>query len=425
VGSTSLIESIGTILFVVAILHTFSAKYFLKLSHSFKADSFMRNLLHLLGEVEVVFGFWAGLFLFIIFAIEGKQSSISYVEKLNFTEPAFVFVIMCLCSTKPILDLAEVLIQTAASALPLSRAKAFYASALILGPLLGSFITEPAAMTVTALLLLPRFFSSELSLKFRYATLGLLFVNISIGGVLTPYAAPPVLMVASKWGWDLSFMLKNFGWESATAIIISTSSMIFFFGKEFSKISFSGGVSKRSPLWLIIFHLLFLVAIVVTSHHPLVFLGFFLFFLGLTNITNQYQSRLQMRESFLVSFFLAGLVVLGASQGWWLEPLLSRLDAFSLYLSATLLTAVADNAALPYLGSQVPYLSDVSKHALVAGAVVGGGLSVIANAPNPAGYGILNPTFGREGIRPLKLFLGALFPTLIAFFCFWFLRNFV
>ena len=130
-----------------------------------------------------------------------------------------------------------------------------------------------------------------------------------------------------------------------------------------------------------------------------------------------------MKASFLVGFFLAGLVTLGGLQSWWLKPLLSSMGDLVLFLGATSLTAITDNAALTYLGSLVE-LSEASKYALVAGAVAGGGLTVIANAPNPAGFGILKDTFGPDGINPVRLFLYALIPTLIGMSCLWFLPSF-
>jgi predicted cation transporter len=122
----------------------------------------------------------------------------------------------------------------------------------------------------------------------------------------------------------------------------------------------------------------------------------------------------------LVAAFLAGLIVLGKPQKWWLEPLLLPMPPDDLFLGATLLTAITDNAALTFLGAQVPSLAELSKLALVSGAVVGGGLTVVANAPNPAGYGILNPTFD-GGIRPSRLLWAAIPPTIIAAICFWFI----
>jgi len=116
----------------------------------------------------------------------------------------------------------------------------------------------------------------------------------------------------------------------------------------------------------------------------------------------------------LVAFFLAGLVVLGGMQQWWLQPLLSSMSADAVFWGATALTAITDNAALTYLGSLVDGLSDEFKYALVAGAVTGGGLTVIANAPNPAGMSILRKYFADESVSAGGLFAAALLPTLVA-----------
>ena len=84
-----------------------------------------------------------------------------------------------------------------------------------------------------------------------------------------------------------------------------------------------------------------------------------------------------------------------------------------LFLTSTVLTAFNDNALITYLASLVPNLDESLKIAVVAGAVTGGGLTVIANAPNPAGQALLNRFFD-GAIRPVGLFLGALPPTVIA-----------
>lgn len=418
-----LTDLVATFCLGLGILHTFSVKWFQGLASRFKDGSVGENVFHLLGEVEVVFGLWAGVFILFLTIHSGSSEVSHYLNSLNFTEPAFVFVIMSVCSTKPILQIASGLIGAFSKIIPTSKPMAFYVAALIVGPLLGSFITEPAAMTVTALILLERFYSKKMSSAFRYATLGLLFVNVSIGGTLTPYAAPPVLMVASKWNWDLAFMLEHFGWKGALAVTISTLLVALTFRRELSQFSWEASTSrvKRNPVWIQGVHLFFLILIVLNAHSTVIFSGLFLFFIGLFTVTKEYQQDFKLREGLLVGFFLAGLVVLGGPQRWWLEPVLSNLATLPLYLGSIGLTAITDNAALTYLGSQVPGLSDASRYALVAGAVVGGGLTVIANAPNPAGYGILNQSFGREGINPLSLFKSALVPTLIAAMAFWFL----
>lgn len=418
-------ELFASICFGLALIHTFSVKALQNWARRFPEGSVAENVLHLLGEVEVVFGLWA-LFLILFLAFnQGTEEAIHFMESRNFTEPAFVFVIMTVCSTRPILTLAARLIERASHALPFARPTSFYITTLILGPLLGSVITEPAAMTVTALILLERFYEKGIPARLKYATLGLLFVNVSIGGVLTPYAAPPVLMVAKVWDWDLSFMASTFGWKAALAVTISTLWTAFRFRRELGKLNWENAKSSKKremPLWVSLTHLAFLALIVRSSHHLVIFSGFFLFFLGLATVTREYQSELKLREGMLVAFFLGGLVILGSPQRWWLEPLITGLQALPLYLGASALTAITDNAALTYLGAQVPDLTEASKYALVAGAVTGGGLTVIANAPNPAGYGILNPSFGRDGISPTRLFTAALVPTAVAAFCFWILK---
>lgn len=413
-------EKLGTLFFALSILHCFSISLFQKLALRFPEGSILENLFHLLGEVEVVFGLWAGFLFLILMNWLGTEPSIQLIEGLNFTEPLFVFVIMAVASTKPVLNLAQQVIDKLSRLIPLGKERAFLFTALLIGPLLGSFITEPAAMTVTALLLKNRFFEQNTSLRFKYFLLAVLFVNVSVGGILTPYAAPPVLMVSGKWGWDMSFMLQHFGWRAVLITLINSFGLVVFFSKEISKISLVQNTHQaKIPFWVSTLHMIFLGLIVRFSHHPVIFIGLFLFFLGVVSITMEYQSELKIRESLLVGFFLGGLVVLGGFQRWWLEPLLRSLSPSSMYYGASLLTAFLDNAALTYLGAQVPHIDETLKYALVSGAVTGGGLTVIANAPNPAGFSILQKTFGDEGINPIKLFGVALIPTLIAVLLFW------
>lgn len=426
------LDAVASFCFLAAILHTFSVSVFQNLARRYRSGSVAENLFHLLGEVEVVFGIWGAVFVGFLSLSGGGGYAIQYLETQNFTEPVFVFVILVVCATRPILDVASQVIEAITRLFPsrwLPYSVAFYFTVLSIGPLLGSFITEPAAMTVTALILRDRIYSRSISDSLKYATLALLFVNISIGGTLMPFAAPPVLMVAAKWNWDMVFMLTHFGWKSVISIFISTTLGTLLFRREISRLTLrpepgSSSARKRQiPYWLKICYLAFLAAIVATSHHMVAFVGVFLFFLGLASVTREFQhgdGQLKLREGLLVAFFLGGLVVLGGPQRWWLEPLLTRLDSLALFLGATGLTAITDNAALTYLGAQVPGLTEASKYALVAGAVTGGGLTVIANAPNPAGYGILNSNFGRDGIRPIQLLIYAIPPTLTSAACFWF-----
>lgn len=419
------IEILATVFFGLAVVHTFCVQQFARLAHRFPRGSVQENLFHFLAETEVVFGLWAAALFLGIVAVRGSLSeAVNYIDGLNFTEPKFVFVIMVVAATRPVVKLAEMFISLAARLIPASESVAFYFAALFLGPLLGSFITEPAAMTLLALLLKRRYFDQGISSKLAYATLGLLFVNVSIGGTLTHFAAPPVLMVAAKWNWGLAYMFEHFGWRAAAACAVSTLLVVAIFWRELRTVPVARGDNRLVPIWLTLLHVVFLALVVVFAHHPNIFFGVFILFLGLVTATREYQDGLKLREGLLVGFFLAGLVTLGSLQAYWLKPLIERLSGNALYFGATGLTAITDNAALTYLGSLVEGISDELKYALVAGAVTGGGLTVIANAPNPAGVGILQnaKVFAGEGISPLGLFIGALPPTLIAIMFFWLLH---
>lgn len=413
--SPTLIQHIGAVLFVLALIHTFSTKYFEHLAQTHPKHA---GTWHLLGEVEIVFGFWAMVLMVFMFFLLGKPAALDYLDSRDFTEPMFVFVIMVIAGTRPVLQLAMQSVLSLARWTPASAGPALYFLVLALVPLLGSFITEPAAMTLAALMLRDTLFRRDISSALKYATVGVLFVNVSIGGTLTPFAAPPVLMVAGKWEWDIAFMMSTFGWKAVLAVVINAAAATAIFRAQLSHMAdrVSEGPSVCMPVALV--HLVFLVLVVVFAHHPEVFIGLFLFFMGFVTAYQRHQDPLILRESLLVAFFLAGLVVLGGLQQWWLEPLLMSLDADLVFFGATALTAITDNAALTYLGSLVEGLSDEFKVSLVAGAVTGGGLTVIANAPNPAGVAILRSKFDDATVSPLWLLAGALPPTLVAMLAF-------
>jgi hypothetical protein len=419
-SQNNLIEYIGTALFLLAVLHTFSTKWFVHMAHK---DTRHAGLWHLLGEVEVVFGFWAFMLLAFMAVIGGSASAVGYLDRQNFTEPLFVFVILVMAGTRPVLYAVREFINRFVRFIPLPESLAWYFLSLSLVPLLGALITEPAAMTLAALMLRDRFYTKTIPPSMKYFTLAVLLVNVSIGGVLTSYAAPPVLMVADKWGWNVEFMFWTFGWKAVIAVTINALLASWIFRKVLLRLENVEDDSEKTvvPASVILIHLLFLAGTVVFSHHPAVFMGLFLFFLGFTEAYRRHQDALMLREGLLVAFFLAGLVVLGEPQRWWLQPLLAGMDSSVLFFGSVLLTAITDNAALTYLGSLVEGISDAAKYALVAGAVTGGGLTVIANAPNPAGFSILKGEFDEGAISPLKLFLSALLPTTVAALCFFLL----
>lgn len=533
-------DLIGSLIFLFAILHTFLSGKFTAIAHKWennyelkiKAGKAPKNsvhfgaeIMHFLGEVETVFGIWAIVLFASLALFFDWHTAINYIaHQVNYTEPMFVVAIMVLAATRPILKLSESLMRKIATLFG-GTLNAWWMTILTIGPLLGSFITEPAAMTISALLLAKKFYDLEPSNNFKYATLGLLFVNVSVGGTLTHFAAPPVLMVAAPWHWDLGFMISHFGWEAFVGILISNSLYFFIFRKELAslqgkyrivqikeqiqskylessifqnemekviskELGFEDEVSKKYqeikqsikatfdrklekekldkelydeafeqrfeelrlremrktlpgllprekrpqfidsqwderedsvPVWITIVHILLISWTVLNAHHPALFIAGLLFFLGFAQATAPFQNRIDLQPAILVGFFLAGLVIHGGVQGWWIEPVLSRLSEIPLMLGSTILTAFNDNAAITYLSTLVPNFSDSLKIAVVAGAVTGGGLTIIANAPNPAGQAILKKYF-ENGVSPLGLLKAAITPTIIMFLCFVLLR---
>ncbi len=448
----------ATIIFLLAIMHTFAAGFFNKLAHKYEhlhdeqlkkrgvrdaehpdgvpEVSFLGTLFHFLGEIEAVFGLWViALAGAAIYYHSWLDFELYLSEDRVFVEPIFVVIIMAIAASRPVLRFAEVVMASAAS-LGKGTPAAWWLSVLIIAPILGSFITEPAAMTIGAMLLAKKFYRFNPPNILAHATLGLLFVNISIGGTLTNFAAPPVLMVASVWEWSTPFMIQHFGWKALVSIILSSTVYFLFFRKALERVTHqAAGMADENgtntswqeretqiPFWVTAVHLGFLAWTVYTAHFPVLFIGGFLFFLAFIIATRHHQNEVSLRSPILVGFFLAALVIHGGCQAWWIAPVIMSLGDQTLMFGATILTAFNDNAAITYLAAQVQGISETAKYAVVAGAVTGGGLTVIANAPNPAGQSILSRFF-KDGVSPLALALGALVPTIIAYLCFMLLPS--
>jgi hypothetical protein len=436
-------NAIATTIFLLAVIHTFAAARFTEAAHRLQhrrneaataagvmpLPSVRAEILHFFGEVEVIFGLWAVPLVVAIVMSRDWTTATHYLnDTVNYTEPLFVVVIMALASTRPIVELAEGALRRIAD-IGRGSPAAWWITILTVAPVLGSFITEPAAMTIAALLLARQFYDLEPSPRLKYGTLGLLFVNVSIGGTLTHFAAPPVLMVARPWGWDTVFMATQFGWRAAMAIGASTLVYYTLFRRELRALASrppvadiiapapeamaSGHGLLPIPWWVTGVYVLFIVWTVANAHYPALFLGGFLFFLGFDRATAAYSTLSDFKTPLLVGFFLAGLVIHGGLQGWWIGPVLSGLAEVPLFVGSTLLTAFNDNALITYLATLVPNLDQDLKLAVVQGAVTGGGLTVIANAPNPAGQALLGRFFG-GAVHPLHLLAGAILPTLIA-----------
>ncbi len=408
------IEIVASVVLGLAVTHAFASPLFGRLAMRHPRQ---RALWHALGEVELVFGGWALVLALLMASLSGMQPTLDYLAGRSYTEALFVFVIMVVAASRPIMHGVQRWVQFLAMKTPVEPTQALVFWILFGVPLLGSLITEPAAMTVAALLIRNEVWVRPRPASLRYAILGVLFVNVSVGGTLTPFAAPPVLMVAQTWHWDTGFMLTHLGWRAALTCLINALALVLIFRKELMGLALPTPPKVGMPASVCMIHVLFLGGVVILAHQAMILGALFLLFWAYTRVTPQHQSPLMLREALWVAFFLAGLVVLGGLQTWWLKPLLLGMSDDQVFYGATLLTALTDNAALTYLGSLVDGLSLSFQLALVAGAVTGGGLSLMANAPNPAGAAILKFGFKDQTIHPLRLMWAAAPPTVVAMAC--------
>jgi len=532
----------ATLIFFLAIFHILMASWFKKISHHYEQEhnikkhdglvpkdslSLEAGIYHFLGEPEAIFGLWTLALGITITLFFDWSTFVHYVGSLNYKEPMYTVVIMTIASSRPILKLVELLLWKIVKLFG-GKLEVWWLTILILAPLSSSFITEPAAMTIGALLLAEKFYELRPNSRLKYASIALLFVNISIGGTLTNFSAHPILMVAHEWHWSSTFTFMTIGTKAILAIFLNTLIYYLLLKKDIqelkedyelhrykrfiqrqfisqrelersfdnleikinSEVGFTDKFMEESnhlkenitkyaykhmhsdeiekygiydaidekfsdikleemkrtipgllpeeirpkyrdpnwdnrddkvPLWVMLVHVVFIIWTVIHATEPILFIGGFMFFLGFFQVTAFYQNRINLKPALLVAFFISGIIIHGSLQGWWIAPVLGHLPEVALTVSSLVLSSFNDNASITYLGTLVEGLSDTYKYAIVTGALAGGGLTVIANSPNPVGQSILKKYF-HHGISAWKLLHFALLPSLITAICFWVLR---
>lgn len=419
-------------IFLAAIAHTLLAHRFVALSkgiatdykrkHGKDAVSILSEIVFFFGEIEVIFALWVIPLIIVVVSFFGWDQMNQYLSSRVYVEPFFIVVVMSLASTRPILELAKKGVHSVGKFFGDSP-KSWWLAIMTIGPILGSFITEVAAMTIAVLLLRDKIFACKPSRKLAYGTMGLMFVNFSVGSVLTNFAAPPELVLSRCWGWALGDFFNQFGWRALLGILVVNLLYFFFLQKEFRTLKKVKVIKKKEgapvPFWITLIHLFFLAWTIAMAHYVPIFLGSYLLFLGFHQATLVHQYPINLKRPLMVGLFLAGLVIHGGFQGWWIDPLLGELGYGAMMISSTILTAFNENTTVATLACLLDDLAPKIQYALVSGLIAGGGLTIMAHSPNPIGQALLRPYFKR-GISPFYVFVAALVPTLIFLAIFYF-----
>lgn len=392
--------------------------------------STVARLVHVLAEGEGGPPIWT-LILFVIgIILIGYENMKGYLESVNIAEPMFVGGMVLVASTKPVLDASERIIMFLAQKLPLPGLLGFFAVTLTLGPLLGSFITEPAAMVVVVSLVMRQVKGRHLTRRFLYLLLGVICTNVSVGGALTPIAAPAIVVIADSVGWDIAFTMQNFGPKAILTVLTTTTVVVIIpYWRTLAGMDFHAGMNgngdfhkhdlpENKAAWKKALALSINVGIIglmiVFSHTPvMMLLTLFLFYI-FHDVFHAYHSPMKFMDGFRVAAFLYGILALGTLQRWWIEPLIHELDDGTLYFSIAGLTTIMDNALLTYLVSLVEGIEQSLLILIVWAALAAGGALLPANAPNPIAKVEMQTIFPNQEPSMVQWFINALPSTIIA-----------
>lgn len=419
--STTPFDLFSALFFFLAIVHALSTRYLAELADklerkkSTKIDlgvfprSFRIELVRFLSETEVVFGLWVIPQLIAMTYFYNWNHVLEFLDGLHFVEPLYVATVLIVILSRPIEEIIE---QTfgALSRIDKGSCRIWWWLALTLGPLLGSVLKETSAMLISCAILADRFFTAKPSTRFKYVTFALLLVNVSLGGALTNFGSSSILMVRDTWGWTSSFVFNSFGIPVLLSIFTLNFIVYLFFRKELQKLELPiSEYESGTPcqLWVKLAYVAILAWIIFHGNYPVVFIGTLVLFVGLHQAIFGKKEELKLRPGIMIGFFLAGLIIHGTLQEWWVSPLFRHCSEQGLFPLSVVLSAFNQNALVTYMALHVQAFNDLDKYYIVAGSLLGGGLTLFGNSPNFAAFSILRPFFPR-GISLFKVFAIAL-----------------
>lgn len=427
----------ATSLFVLSIIHMFLAPWFTRLYRFFqhkkivfperwKKYLWLSEFFRLIGRIELVFILWSIPLFFLFIYTEGYRITMAYFNTRNYTFALFIMIMWILLGSKPISYLAE---HTFAKIASIGRQspKSWWLTVMFVAPLSTSFLKETGAIIIATTLLAKYFYDLSPSSKFAYATMGLLFSNISVGGLLTASSSRSLSMVYPVLRWSHSEVIINFGWKALLAICISTLTYYYIFRKEFknfpNKVAYIVKSNRKIPVWMICSHILFLYTLIHFRSIPILMGGVLILFLFFHRLTIFYQRKIDLLKIGFLGLFFLGMSFLGGLQEWWILSLIKKMSDFGYMLTSYMLSIFLDNVLVNLMMHDVPMVTDCYLYLIISGCVAAGGLTLISNTPNIVGYSALRPFFQTPSFSFWKLFVSSLFPSIVAFLIFWVFRG--
>lgn len=430
----------ATFFFILSVIHAFLTprlyNMYLRIRHQKilfperkKKYLVLTEITRMFSRIELVMLLWSVPFLLWFVYSENYKVMIGYLTSRNYMASLFIIVMMILVESNPIIYLSETLLNRLVQKIGKHSPVAWWWVILLVSPMLSSLLKETGAMVIATMLLIRKFYIHNPSKKFAYATMGLLFSNISIGGLLTITSSRAMFMIMPTLKWSSHFIWAHFTWKAFLAILFSTTIYYLYFKKELKEFvktdaqQEDNNESIKAPWWVVCIHICFVWALLQCKTSPVLIISVFLCYLCFRCFTYSYQNIIDVNKACLIGLFYSGLVILGDLQEWWVLKLMQNQSDFGHMIISFGLSIFLDNALVNYLVHNLSVSHDCYHYLVITGCMAAGGLTVATNLPNIVGYTILRRGLKLKLPSLVGLFLAAIIPASINFFVFWFLRN--
>lgn len=423
--------------FILSIVHIFMIPVFARLYRNYqnkriafpedwKRFLWLGEWYRLMSTIELVFLLWSVPLFFWFLYTEGYKGTMAYLNTRNYTFSMFIIVMWLLLGSKPISYAVEHAFAKIAN-IGRQSPKSWWLTVMFVAPLSTIFLRETGAIIIATTLLAKYFYDLSPSTRFSYATMGLLFSNVSIGGLLTTSSSRSLSMILRTLRWDNYEVMTHFGWKALLAICLSTTVYYYLFRREFHhfprKIEHIINAGRKIPIWIICVHIAMAFAAMRFRSAPVLMGGVCIFYVFFHRLTVFYQNKIDFWKVCCLGVFFIGMSFVGGLQEWWILKLVKNSSDFGYMWAAYILSIFLDNVLVNLMMHDLPVVTDCYLYLVVAGCMSAGGLTLIANTPNIVSFATLRPFFQKPSFSFWKLFLASLFPSVLALMLFWLLRG--